>query len=92
MTGVPVCLRCIVRGRVQGVFFRASTRRQAQQLGIRGYAKNLEDGSVEVLACGESDAVQQLSAWLWVGPSAANVTAVECETVDTLVPDSFRTG
>jgi acylphosphatase len=77
---------------VQGVFFRASTRRQAQQLGIRGYAKNLEDGSVEVLACGESDAVQQLSAWLWVGPSAANVTAVECETVDTLVPDSFRTG
>jgi len=77
---------------VQGVFFRASTRRQAQQLGIRGYAKNLEDGSVEVLACGESDAVQQLSAWLWVGPSAANVTAVECETVDTLGPDSFRTG
>jgi len=91
VTGVPICLRCIVSGRVQGVFFRASTQRQAQQLGISGYARNLADGSVEVLACGEADAVQQLSAWLWVGPPAASVTAVECETVDVPVPDYFRT-
>jgi len=76
---------------VQGVFFRASTQRQAQQLGISGYAKNLGDGSVEVLACGDADAVHKLSAWLWVGPPASNVTAVECETVDAPVPDYFRT-
>jgi len=91
VTGVPICLRCIVSGRVQGVFFRASTQRQAQQLGISGYARNLADGSVEVLACGAADAVQQLRAWLWVGPPAAGVTAVECETVDVRVPEYFRT-
>ena len=91
MTGVPICLRCTVSGRVQGVFFRASTQRQAQQLGISGYARNLADGSVEVLACGEADAVQRLSAWLWVGPPAASVAAVECETVDVPVPEYFRT-
>ena len=76
---------------MQGVFFRASTQRQAQQLGISGYARNLADGSVEVLACGEADAVQRLSAWLWVGPPAASVAAVECETVDVPVPEYFRT-
>lgn len=91
MSGTPICLRCIVSGRVQGVFFRASTQRQAQQLGVSGYAKNLPDGSVEVLACGEAGAVQQLSAWLWVGPPASSVTAVECETVDAPLPDYFRT-
>jgi len=90
VTGMPICLSCIVNGRVQGVFFRASTQRQAQQLGISGYAKNLSDGSVEVLACGDADAVQQLSAWLWVGPPASRVTAVECEAVDAPVPDCFR--
>jgi acylphosphatase len=88
---MSICLRCVVSGRVQGVFFRASTQRQAQQLGISGYAKNLPDGSVEVLACGDAQAVHQLSAWLWVGPPAASVTAVECETVDVAVADYFRT-
>ena len=53
-------MRCIVTGRVQGVFFRASTEREAQQLGITGYARNMSDGSVEVLACGEASAVEEL--------------------------------
>jgi acylphosphatase len=86
-----ICVRCIVSGRVQGVFFRVSTQRQAQRLGINGHAKNLADGSVEVLACGETDAVQQLCAWLWVGPPSSSVTAVECEVVDVPVPDLFST-
>jgi acylphosphatase len=86
---MTTCLRCIVSGRVQGVFFRASTQRQARQLGVTGYAKNLPDGSVEVLACGDASAVQRLAAWLRVGPPAANVTAVECEAVDTPVAESF---
>ena len=88
---MSICVRCIVRGRVQGVFFRASTQRQAQSLGLSGYAKNLSDGSVEVLACGNPDAVQQLSDWLWVGPPASSVTAVDCETVDVPVVEGFRT-
>ena len=93
MTGQQLCIRCIVTGRVQGVFFRASTQRQAQQLGVTGYAKNLSDGSVEVLACGRAEAVQRLSEWLRVGPSAASVTAVDCQAVKlpVQVPDRFRT-
>lgn len=73
------CYRCYVSGRVQGVFFRASTRRQARELGITGYARNLPDNRVEVMACGEQDAVNTLRDWLWVGPSAARVKEVQCE-------------
>lgn len=87
-----VCLRCIVRGRVQGVFFRASTEREAQRLGLTGYAINLRDGAVEVLACGEMTAVEQLKDWLWQGPPAAEVSAVECQVVEETSPGRFTTG
>lgn len=76
---MEICVRCVVSGRVQGVWFRGSTRDQAIRLGIRGYADNRPDGRVEVLACGEQSAVDQLRAWLWQGPSQAYVTDVQCE-------------
>jgi acylphosphatase len=69
--------RCLVAGRVQGVFYRASTQQQAQRLNLSGYAKNLPDGRVEVLVVGESSQVDQLVAWLWQGPPASHVTNVE---------------
>lgn len=69
--------RFLVSGRVQGVFFRASTRTQALQLGLKGYAKNLPDGRVEVVALGEAAALAALSQWLWRGPAAAQVTEVQ---------------
>jgi acylphosphatase len=84
-------VRCLVTGRVQGVFFRASTEREAQQLGVTGYARNMPDGSVEVLACGEVSAVEQLKLWLWTGPPAARVRDVNCESLDVPVPESFTT-
>ena len=84
-------MRCIVTGRVQGVFFRASTEREAQQLGVTGYARNMPDGSVEVLACGEVSAVEQLKLWLWTGPPASHVRDVSCEALDVPVPESFAT-
>jgi acylphosphatase len=65
-----------VKGRVQGVFFRDSTRRVAESLGLTGYAINLPDGDVEVLACGEESALDQLEAWLHDGPPLSNVTEV----------------
>lgn len=65
-------------GRVQGVFYRASTRQRAQELGCRGYARNLADGRVEVLAVGEPAAVHALIEWLRQGPPAAHVTDVNC--------------
>ena len=76
-----VARRCVVAGRVQGVFYRASTRARARSLGVTGYARNLADGRVEVLACGSPEAVQALCDWLWEGPPAAHVTAVETESV-----------
>ena len=82
-------MRYRVTGRVQGVFFRASTRREAISLGITGYAKNLPDGSVEVLACGSAAAVEQLGEWLWVGPAAARVSHVDGVGVELNVPAEF---
>jgi len=76
-----VCVLCHVTGRVQGVFFRASTREQARLLGLTGYARNLPDGRVEVLACGAPDAVARLRDWLRIGPAAARVTGIACEAV-----------
>lgn len=73
------CIRCRVTGRVQGVWFRASTRQRAEQLGLSGTVRNLSDGSVEVEACGEEGAVAALHEWLWQGPELAQVSDVRCE-------------
>jgi acylphosphatase len=72
-----VCKRCLVGGRVQGVYYRATAARRARELGIRGYARNLADGRVEVLACGEGESVNAFVEWLWIGSSACKVTSVE---------------
>jgi acylphosphatase len=80
--------RFLVRGVVQGVFFRASTRAQAQRLGVRGHAVNLPDGRVEVLAIGPADAVEQLAQWLQHGPAHARVDAVEREPADPRAIDA----
>jgi acylphosphatase len=69
--------RFIVVGRVQGVCFRAATQQQARHLRLGGYARNLADGSVEVLACGSEAALDQLEHWLHQGPAMARVDAVE---------------
>lgn len=76
-----VCIRYIVSGRVQGVWFRDFTQKQAVQLGLKGWARNLPDGTVEVLACGESAKLQQLYALLQQGPPRAEVKDVVCETM-----------
>ncbi len=65
-----------IKGRVQGVFFRDSTRREAVALGLTGYAVNLPSGDVEVLACGAPDAISQLEAWLRRGPPLSRVESV----------------
>ncbi len=72
-----ICKKCVVAGRVQGVFYRATAARRAHELAIRGYARNLPDGRVEVLACGEAQAVESFVSWLWTGSSASKVTSVD---------------
>ena len=69
--------RFVVSGKVQGVFFRASARDRANALGLRGFAKNLPDGRVEVLAAGSDAAIDELAAWLREGPPMARVDDLE---------------
>lgn len=69
--------RFLVTGKVQGVWFRASTRDEALRLGLRGHANNLADGRVEVLVVGNADAIQRLANWLRQGPPLARVDALE---------------
>ncbi|HET6913299.1 MAG TPA: acylphosphatase [Rhodanobacteraceae bacterium] len=85
------CARFIVRGRVQGVFFRASTREQALKLGVSGYAKNLADGNVEVLASGSPEALDSLQKWLHMGPPSARVENVTREAMPDQAMQGFTT-
>jgi acylphosphatase len=93
---MTIARHCFVAGRVQGVFYRASTREKALELGCRGHARNLPDGRVEVLIVGDPPAVDALISWLWQGPPAAHVTAVDVREVDLQslgdAPPGFRTG
>ncbi|HKM97248.1 MAG TPA: acylphosphatase [Buttiauxella sp.] len=75
-----VCTLSWVHGLVQGVGFRYSTQREALKLGLTGYARNMDDGSVEVLACGDAQQVEKLVAWLKAGgPRSARVDKVLTE-------------
>jgi acylphosphatase len=77
-----ICRRSFVSGRVQGVFYRATCVRKAQELGLTGYARNLPDGRVEVLACGEAPVVEAFEKWLWEGSPASRVTGVDGAELD----------
>ncbi len=81
----------IIHGRVQGVFFRDSTRRKALELGIHGWVRNRPDGSVEAMAAGDEAALDALEQWLrGGGPPAARVEEVVSEDVRPERLDSFR--
>ena len=86
------CWKFQVAGRVQGVWFRAATRQQADQLGLYGYAINCPDGSVEVLACGDSESLAVLSEWLHHGPPEAKVESVSRVPFEGICPSRFTTG
>ena len=74
-----VARRVLISGRVQGVWFRESCRRQATSDGVAGWARNLGDGRVEVWLEGDADAVARMVAWCHTGPPRAVVTAVAVE-------------
>ena len=90
MRNSKICYRGFVEGRVQGVFFRAETRRQAVKLGLDGWVRNADDGSVELLICGVEGQVRQMLAWLQAGPTMAVVEAVSLAPSDCPVPTGFR--
>lgn len=76
--------RFLVAGKVQGVWFRASAREQALALHLQGFARNLADGRVEVVAVGDEKALEAMEAWLWKGPSQAGVTEVQREALSSV--------
>ena len=82
----------IVRGKVQGVWFRESTRRVATELGISGHAINRPDGTVEVVARGDSKAIEQLESWLHEGPTMARVEELVPASCEEEIAEGFRTG
>lgn len=86
-----ICIHCFVSGKVQGVWYRASTKEKAESLGLTGWAKNLPDGRVEVFACGEEEKVAELYEWLKEGPRLANVAAVSYEEVAWIAHEGFVT-
>ncbi|OGW58607.1 MAG: acylphosphatase [Nitrospirae bacterium RIFCSPHIGHO2_02_FULL_42_12] len=74
---MKVRVHFFISGRVQGVFFRDSTRQMASIMGLTGYVKNMIDGRVEVVAEGEKGAVDKLTQWCYTGPPDAIVDSVE---------------
>lgn len=87
-----VARRAVVRGRVQGVGFRASTREQARRLGLGGWVRNEPDGTVTIHAEGPEDAVARLVSWIGSGPRAAVVVGVAVSDTDPAGHDSFTIG
>lgn len=81
------CVHLIVSGRVQGVFFRDNTKRKARELGLNGYAKNLPDGNVEVVAQGEENKVKELIEFIKKGPGIASVRGIEIKHKE---PENFK--
>ncbi|WP_148340338.1 acylphosphatase [Aquicella siphonis] len=86
-----ICLHCYVSGKVQGVWYRASAKEQAERLHITGWARNLPDGRVEVLACGSRENLMQLFEWLKRGPQLASVTEVTHEELPWQDLQGFET-
>lgn len=83
MTKEKICVHCIVTGKVQGVWFRASTQTQANHIGVSGWVRNLPDGRVEVIVCGPKAKVETLCEWLKKGPDRARVTEFFSEEMPT---------
>ena len=80
----------IVKGRVQGVYYRQTTQEKATSLGITGTVRNLPDRNVKIMATGEKEQLNKLVAWCRQGPSRAEVASVECKEEELRVFPDFR--
>ena len=82
--------RFTVSGRVQGVFFRASTRAKAKELALSGWVRNLPDGRVEGIASGEAQQLAEFSQWLQQGPELAKVAELILDECDEIATGDFE--
>ena len=81
------CAHIIAFGRVQGVFFRDNTRKKAVELGLKGYAKNLPDGNVEIVAQGDEEKIIELIEFIKKGPGIAKVENIKVKHKE---PENFK--
>ena len=88
-TSNKIAIHAYVSGRVQGVYYRSSIKKKAQELNIKGWIKNLIDGRVEVFACGEETQVMKLYQYLWKGPLLAKITDVTYEKKPVVEKENF---
>jgi acylphosphatase len=85
------CLLITVHGRVQGVFFRHRTKQEADRLGVTGWVRNMPDGTVAALICGDEKQLDAMTRWLRLGPEMARVDSVDVQpTNQTDPPDTFQ--
>lgn len=84
-----VCRHYFVKGRVQGVWYRNETQQKARALNLTGWAKNLTDGRVEIVACGETAELDTFEEWLWEGPEQAEVHDIQVEEIDFINLQDF---
>lgn len=82
-------IRIIITGKVQGVFYRQSTKEKALSLNITGTVKNLPDGNVEIIATGEQKQLVELLEWCKQGPKHASVTDIKTEAIELQKFDGF---
>ncbi len=80
----------IIKGKVQGVFYRASAMEEAEKLGIKGWIKNTSEGNVEAVVNGDQDMIERYVAWCWKGPSRAKVESVEVRHIEDKKFDRFE--
>lgn len=83
-------IRLIIKGRVQGVFYRATAKDVAEQNGISGWVKNTAEGYVEIMATGSEEQLENFLQWCRQGPPRAQVTAIEQEKLPEQAFDGFR--
>ncbi|MBC3767333.1 acylphosphatase [Neptunicella marina] len=86
-----LCIKAFVSGKVQGVFYRQSTKQQAETHQLYGYAKNLADGRVEVVLQGDEQNVRLVTDWLHLGPQQARVESVDWQQIEPMRLDGFET-
>lgn len=84
-----ITIHAVVSGKVQGVFFRDSTLKEAQKLKLTGWVKNTADGNVEIMATGVRDHIMELTDWLWQGSEKSEVSNVQWDEVPLEVFESF---
>lgn len=81
--------RAVIRGRVQGVFFRAETRDRARSLGLSGWVRNAPDGTVEAVFQGDRDRIESMLGWCRHGPALAQVDEVQIEWLEPTAEEGF---